>query len=49
MILQKATFEDIQVAAIKAGMESLGGHGLTLVRAGETTLEELLRVVGARD
>ncbi|MBI5245029.1 MAG: Flp pilus assembly complex ATPase component TadA [Elusimicrobia bacterium] len=49
LIFKKAPLEEIQAAAMQAGMEPMGAYGLRMVRSGETTFEELLRIVGERD
>ena len=44
LVLQKAETQDIQRAAVAAGMRSMFRHGLAKAIAGETSLEEVLRV-----
>jgi len=48
-VLEKATLEDIQLAAVSSGMDPLAAHGMRMVAEGKTTLEELFRVVGEQD
>jgi type IV pilus assembly protein PilB len=45
LIAQRAGEDIIRDAAVSAGMITLGEDGLTKVKAGQTTAEELLRVV----
>ncbi len=45
LIAQRSGEDMVREAAISAGMITLGGDGLTKVKAGVTTAEELLRVV----
>jgi len=47
MILRRCDADEIRDAAEAAGMRSMRRHGLELVTAGTTTLEELLRVSDA--
>jgi general secretion pathway protein E len=44
LVQSHATAAEIDVAARRAGMQSLSEHGLTKVAAGQTTLEEVMRV-----
>lgn len=44
LILHKAETHEIQRAAIAGGMRTMYRHGLAKVLAGETTLEEVLRI-----
>jgi type IV pilus assembly protein PilB len=44
MVISKSVASDISAVARKSGMENLRGHGIAKVLAGETTLEEILRV-----
>lgn len=44
-ILKKASASEIKNIAIKNGMTTMGEEGLNKVRRGETTIEEILRVV----
>ncbi len=46
LIVEKRTAEEIAAAAVKQGMRRLRDDGLAKVRAGKTSLSELLRVLG---
>jgi type II secretory ATPase GspE/PulE/Tfp pilus assembly ATPase PilB-like protein len=46
LITQKASSSELQRAAVAAGMRSLAKVGLERVRAGETTIQEIERVIG---
>jgi general secretion pathway protein E len=43
LVLQKASAQEIQTAAVAAGMRTMYQHGLSKVAAGETSMEEVLR------
>jgi general secretion pathway protein E len=43
-VLERADAHSIEAVAIAEGMRTMLGHGLERVAAGETTLEEILRV-----
>lgn len=45
MIVDKASMNDLQAYAVSAGMRTLRQNGINMVAAGETTLEEIIRVV----
>ena len=44
LILARADADTIEAAAVQAGMRTLHAHGMERVQAGETSLEEVLRV-----
>lgn len=46
LVLKHAAAQEIEQVAIKNGMRTLAGHGLSKVMAGVTSLEEVFRVVG---
>lgn len=45
MIVDKASMNDLQSYAVQAGMQTLRQNAINLVSAGQTTLEEIIRVV----
>ena len=49
LILRKATMDEMHQEAVGGGMENLLCDGLHKVKAGLTTLDEVIRVVGAGD
>jgi len=44
LVLQHADADEIRAAAVAAGMRTLRDHGIALVEAGTTSIEELLRI-----
>lgn len=46
LVLKHAAAQEIEQVAIKNGMRTLSGHGLSKVMTGVTSLEEVFRVVG---
>ena len=46
LIVEKRTAEEIAAVAVSQGMRRLRDDGLSKVRAGKTSMSELLRVLG---
>jgi general secretion pathway protein E len=44
LVLRRAEAREIETEAIRGGMQTMYAHGMVKVRAGITTMEEVIRV-----